>query len=109
MHFLITCINSPTLHGLDGFVIRGACEQACYREMAEYADLLAEQWDILIVTICSVGGPYDPHEDGQLLSTTTYTGPDRAEVMRESLLFRNAWTKRVQVPKIIVGSWERAT
>jgi len=96
MYYLITCVDSHAKHGTEGLVVENASEQEAYREMAEWAPILAEEWDMLIIGVSCVGGPYDPDEDGELLSTVSFGGPDRGAMLRSDMLWRARWTKMLE-------------
>lgn len=85
MHILITAVDSHEKHGLDGLVIRRETEEEAASELLEWASILAETWELIVVTIVAVGGPYDPNEDGELLSTFAVSGPDRAASLRDQM------------------------
>jgi putative AlgH/UPF0301 family transcriptional regulator len=87
MHILITAVDSHEKHGLDGIAIRRSTEKAAAKEMLERVPLLAE-WDMIVLSIVCVGGPLDPDEDGELLTKTTFYGPDRGRNLRDDLLHR---------------------
>ena len=91
IHYLITCVDSHEKHGLEGLVIRKNSEVEAYRAMAEWAPILAEEWELLVYAICRVGGPNDPHEDGERISTRFFSGPKRGDDLRAEMLFKADW------------------